>query len=114
MAPKSVSLGNIIDAYDKAGGCGITDEFAFDDVEKARAGAHGSLAGKIHTAFHEVIGHASGQLEPGVEEPASTLKEYASTMEEGRADLVALYFHARREAHRVGIGQKLGDWPLRI
>jgi dipeptidyl-peptidase-3 len=50
------------------------------------------LAGKIHTAFHEVIGHASGQLEPGVEEPASTLKEYASTMEEGRADLVALYF----------------------
>ncbi len=89
---KSVSLGNIIDAYDKAGGSGITDEFAFDDVEKARAGAHGSLAGKIHTAFHEVIGHASGQLEPGVEEPASTLKEYASTMEEGRADLVALYF----------------------
>ena len=89
---KSVSLGNIIDAYDKAGGSGITDEFAFDDVEKARARAHGSLAGKIHTAFHEVIGHASGQLEPEVEEPASTLKEYASTMEEGRADLVALYF----------------------
>ena len=89
---KSVSLGNIIDAYDKAGGSGITDEFAFDDVEKARARAHGSLAGKIHTAFHEVIGHASGQLEPGIEEPASTLKEYASTMEEGRADLVALYF----------------------
>ena len=89
---KSVSLGNIIDAYDKAGGSGLTDEFAFDDVEKARARTHGSLAGKIHTAFHEVIGHASGQLEPGVEEPASTLKEYASTMEEGRADLVALYF----------------------
>jgi dipeptidyl-peptidase-3 len=89
---KSVSLGNIIDAYDKAGGSGITDEFAFDDVEKARARAHGSLAGKIHTAFHEVIGHASGQLEPGIQEPASTLKEYASTMEEGRADLVALYF----------------------
>ena len=89
---KSVSLGNIIDAYDKAGGSGITDEFAFDDVEKARARAHGGLAGKIHTAFHEVIGHASGQLEPGIQEPASTLKEYASTMEEGRADLVALYF----------------------
>ena len=89
---KSVSLGNIIDAYDKAGGSGITDEFAFDDVEKARARAHGSLAGKIHTAFHEVIGHASGKLESEVEEPASTLKEYASTMEEGRADLVALYF----------------------
>lgn len=89
---KSVSLGNIIDAYDNAGGGGLTDEFAFDDVEKARARTHGTLAGKIHTAFHEVIGHASGQLEPGVLEPASTIKEYASTLEEGRADLVALYF----------------------
>ncbi len=89
---KSVSLGNIIDAYDNAGGGGLTDEFAFDQSERLRARSHGTLAGKIHTAFHEVIGHASGQLEPGVGEPASTIKEYASTLEEGRADLVALYF----------------------
>ncbi len=104
---KSVSLGNIIDAYDKAGGSGITDEFAFDDVEKARARAHGSLAGKIHTAFHEVIGHASGQLEPGVEEPASTMKEYASTMEEGRADLVALYFMLDEKLMELGLVKNL-------
>ena len=100
---KSVSLGNIIDAYDRAGGSGLTDEFAFDAQEKARAAAHGSLAGKIHTAFHEVIGHASGKLEPGVEEPASTLKEYASTMEEGRADLVALYFMLDEKLVELGL-----------
>jgi dipeptidyl-peptidase-3 len=104
---KSVSLGNIIDAYDKAGGSGMTDEFAFDDVEKKRAGSHGTMAGKIHTAFHEVIGHASGQLEPGVEEPASTLKEYASTMEEGRADLVALYFMLDEKLIELGLVKNL-------
>ena len=46
----------------------------------------------MHTALHEVIGHASGQLNPGVPEPNVTLKHYSSTLEEGRADLVALYF----------------------
>jgi len=104
---KSVSLGNIIDAYDNAGGGGLTDEFAFDDVEKARAKTHGTLAGKIHTAFHEVIGHASGKLEPGVAEPASTLKEYASTMEEGRADLVALYFMLDEKLIELGLVKNL-------
>ena len=104
---KSVSLGNIIDAYDNAGGGGLTDEFAFDDVEKARAKTHGTLAGKIHTAFHEVIGHASGKLEDGVAEPASTLKEYASTMEEGRADLVALYFMLDEKLIELGLVKNL-------
>ena len=104
---KSVSLGNIIDAYDNAGGGGLTDEFAFDDVEKARARTHGTLAGKIHTAFHEVIGHASGQLEPGVLEPASTIKEYASTLEEGRADLVALYFMLDEKLIELGLVKNL-------
>lgn len=46
----------------------------------------------MHTALHEVIGHASGQLNPGIPEPNVTLKQYSSTLEEGRADLVALYF----------------------
>ena len=104
---KSVSLGNIIDAYDNAGGGGLTDEFAFDDVEKARARTHGTLAGKIHTAFHEVIGHASGQLEPGILEPASTIKEYASTLEEGRADLVALYFMLDEKLIELGLVKNL-------
>ena len=89
---KSVSLGNITEAYDRAGGSGLLQEFAHDAEEVALAEAHGDLAGKLHTAMHEVIGHASGQIEPGVGETKETLKEYASTIEEGRADLVALYF----------------------
>lgn len=104
---KSVSLGNIIDAYDHAGGGGLTDEFAFDQSERLRARSHSTLAGKIHTAFHEVIGHASGQLEPGVGEPASTIKEYASTLEEGRADLVALYFMLDEKLIELGLIKNL-------
>jgi dipeptidyl-peptidase-3 len=102
-----VSLGNIIDAYDKAGGTGILDEFANDDQEKARAKTHGSLAGKLHTAFHEVIGHASGRLEKGVLEPSSTIQEYASTLEEGRADLVALYFMLDEKMLELGLMKTL-------
>ena len=104
---KSVSLGNIIDAYDKAGGTGILDEFANDDQEKARAKTHGTLAGKLHTAFHEVIGHASGRLEEGVLEPSSTIQEYASTLEEGRADLVALYFMLDEKMLELGLMKTL-------
>lgn len=89
---KSVSLGNIISAYDKAGGAGIVGEFAYSEREKELAAKHGYLAGKLHTALHEVIGHASGALNPGVGQPAETLKQYASTLEEARADLVGLYY----------------------
>ncbi|MCB9235631.1 MAG: dihydrofolate reductase [Bacteroidia bacterium] len=89
---KSVSLGNIVEAYDKASGYGGLDEFAYSDEEKARAKAHGGISDKMHTALHEVIGHASGQIEPGIGTPKQTLKNYASTLEEGRADLVALYY----------------------
>ena len=89
---KSVSLGNIVNAYDKAAGGGVLTEFAHDEVEVMRVQAHSELAGKLHTAMHKVIGHASGQLEPGVGTPKETIQEYSSTLEEGRADLVALYF----------------------
>lgn len=89
---KSVSLGNIIDAYNNAGGSGRLKEFAHDEEEVKRAEEFGQLASKLHTSLHEVIGHASGKLNPGVGQPKETLKQYASTMEEGRADLVALYF----------------------
>lgn len=88
---KSVSLGNIIEAYDKADGPGLLTEFANDAEEIARAKEFGGLVAKMHTALHEVIGHASGQLEPGVD-PSAALKNYASPLEESRADLVALYF----------------------
>ena len=89
---KSVSLGNIVEAYDRAGGSGILTEFAHDDQEMEMSKTHAALAGKLHTAMHEVIGHASGKLEEGIGEPKQTIKEYSSTLEEGRADLVALYF----------------------
>ncbi len=89
---KSVSLGNIVNAYDKAAGAGVLEEFVHDAAELGRVQRHGELAGKLHTAMHEVIGHASGQLEEGVGTPKETIQEYSSTLEEGRADLVALYF----------------------
>ncbi|MCB0557164.1 MAG: dihydrofolate reductase [Phaeodactylibacter sp.] len=88
---KSVSLGNIIEAYDKADGPGMLSEFANDEEEIARAKEYGNVAAKMHTALHEVIGHASGQLEPGID-PSAALVNYASPLEEARADLVALYF----------------------
>lgn len=89
---KSVSLGNIINAYRGAGTPGSLAEFTFSDEERLRAEQHAELGDKLHTALHEVIGHASGQLEPGIGTPKETLKNYASTLEEGRADLVALYY----------------------
>lgn len=89
---KSVSLGNIINAYSMAEGPGLLNEFAHDAEEVERSKKHGQLASKILTALHEVVGHASGQLEPGVGMPAETLKNYASPLEEARADLVGLYY----------------------
>ena len=89
---KSVSLGNIIDAYSKADGPGLLQEFSNDEEEMARSKEFGELASKMHTALHEVVGHASGQLEDGVATPKETLKNYASPLEEARADLVALYY----------------------
>lgn len=89
---KSVSLNNIENAYGKAGGAAAVAEFANDPEEIARAEKYSEACGKMHTALHEVIGHASGQLKAGMPEPNVTLKQYASTLEEGRADLVALYF----------------------
>jgi dipeptidyl-peptidase-3 len=89
---KSVSLGNIIQAYSKSSGVSSLKEFCYDQAEIDRAEKYDSLANQVHVALHEVVGHASGQIEPGVAGPDVTLKSYASTLEEGRADLVALYF----------------------
>jgi dipeptidyl-peptidase III len=89
---KSISLNNIENAYGKASGSLALLEFANDPEEVELAKKYGEACGKMHTALHEVIGHASGQLNPGVPEPSVTLKQYASTLEEARADLVALYY----------------------
>ena len=98
---KSVSLGNISEAYDKASGGEMMKEFAWDDAERERAEKHGSLAGKLHTALHEVIGHASGVLESGVD--PEVLKNYASPLEEARADLVALYYIMDPKLQEMGL-----------
>lgn len=89
---KSVSLSNIENAYGKAGGALATAEFANDPEEVENAKKYAEACGKMHTALHEVIGHASGQLKEGVPEPNITLDKYSSTLEEARADLVALYY----------------------
>ncbi|UYZ59517.1 dipeptidyl-peptidase 3 family protein [Hymenobacter latericus] len=100
---KSVQLGNIVEAYDQASAGGMLDEFAYSDEEKQRARQYGSLAGKLHTDMHEVIGHASGQLNPGVGTTKETLKSYASAIEEGRADLVALYYLMDPKLIQLGV-----------
>ncbi len=100
---KSVSLSNIIDAYRNAGTKGALAEFCWDDAEIARAKEHGEIGDKMHTALHEVIGHASGKLEPGVGTPKETLKNYASALEEGRADLVALYYLMDEKLVELGL-----------
>ena len=89
---KSVTLYNIVDAYDKTGGKDILKEFAFDVQEVERANKYASLADNMHTALHEVLGHASGKISPNLKvDPQAALPGYYSTLEEARADLVALY-----------------------
>lgn len=89
---KSVSLGNIKDAYNQAASKGSLDEFFYGDEAKNRIKKYKVQASNMHTALHEVIGHASGKLNPGIGTPHETLKNYSSTLEEARADLVALYY----------------------
>jgi len=88
---KSVSINNITGAYDKAAaGNGFLDEFVFSPAEKELIEKFGSQVDNLHTNLHECLGHASGQLLPGVDENA--LKIYGSTIEEARADLFGLYY----------------------
>lgn len=105
---KSVSLGNIVYAYDEVASKGSAiSEFAWDKAEIDRAKQFGALAGALHTDLHEVIGHASGQLNPGIGTPKETLKQYASTLEEARADLVALYFITDPHLIKLGVMKSL-------
>ncbi len=101
---KSVSLGNIVRSYNEAGkGSGLREEFYFDKAMIARADEFGALAADLHTDLHEVIGHASGKLNEGVADPSITLKNYASTLEEARADIVALYFIMDQKMVDIGV-----------
>ncbi len=98
---KSVSLGNIEHAYDQSGKETVLEEF-FLPEQRQWLKDYGDLASRLHTGLHEVIGHASGKLEPGVAPPHDTLKSYASALEEARADLVGLYYIG--DQHLVDMG----------
>ena len=101
---KSVSLSNIVHAFNlSSANSGVLDEFAFDPAVKARIRQYGTLSSDLHTDMHECIGHASGQLNPGVATPDKTLKNYASTLEEARADLVALYYIMDPKLMEIGV-----------
>ena len=99
---KSVTLENITDAYDEvANGTGFNEEFAYSNTEVQLMKKYLTIADKLHTDLHECLGHASGQLLPGVDPDA--LKAYGSTLEEGRADLFALYYLADPKLVELGI-----------
>lgn len=89
---KSVNLGNIVESKEHAAGGSVVNEFYCTQEIKDLVINYAGLADKLHTDMHEVIGHASGRIEDGKGQPHETLKNYASALEEGRADLVALYY----------------------
>ena len=105
---KSVNLGNIVHAYDaakKSGG--VLGEFAASAEEIARSNKWGNYADILHTDMHEVIGHALGRIKEGVGTPKETLRNYASTLEEARADLVALYYLLDPKLVEIGVMEDL-------
>lgn len=104
VGSKSVSLSNIIYSYNVATAKGgLLDEFGLNDTVKNRIKQYGALASDLHVDMHECIGHASGQLNPGVETTDKTLKNYASCLEEARADLVGLYYIMDQKLIDIGV-----------
>jgi dipeptidyl-peptidase-3 len=99
---KSVMLANIVAAYNAVRG-DVDREFSYAPAEIERNERCGELAATLHVDLHEVIGHGSGQLEPGVGPLHETLKNYGSTLEEARADLVALYFAVDPKLVELGL-----------
>jgi dipeptidyl-peptidase-3 len=101
---KSVSLSNIVHAYNESSkGGGYLKEFVSDQAVLDRIQKYGNLSSDLHTDMHECIGHASGQLNPGIGTPDKTLKSYASCLEEARADLVALYYITDQKLVDIGV-----------
>lgn len=99
---KSVTIGNLTEAYNQAAkGNGFDDEFVVDDKTRVLIDQFGDLCDDLHTDLHECLGHGSGQLLPGVSPDA--LKSYGSTIEEARADLFGLYYIADSEMVRLGL-----------
>ena len=106
---KSISLGNILYSYGQAGSSGKLEEFAYDSEGIKLEKKYGKDADNLHTALHEVIGHASGKIIEGVGTPKETLKSYASSLEEARADLVALYYIPDKKMEDLGVAESAKD-----
>jgi dipeptidyl-peptidase-3 len=100
---KSVALSNVNEAYDRSTPGSMRGEFVWTQEEAERATKYGTMAGELTTDLHEVIGHASGQQAPGKGNPQALIKEEFSALEEGRADLVGLYFIADPKMVELGI-----------
>jgi dipeptidyl-peptidase-3 len=99
---KSVTIGNITDAYNKAAhGNGFNEEFAYSDAELQLIDKYADVTDELHTDLHECLGHGSGKLLPGVDPDA--LKAYGSTIEEARADLFGLYYVADPKLVELGL-----------
>ena len=99
---KSVTIGNITDAYNKAAhGNGFNEEFVYSDAELQLIDKYADVTDELHTDLHECLGHGSGKLLPGVAPDA--LKAYGSTIEEARADLFGLYYLADPKLVELGL-----------
>lgn len=108
---KSVSLSNVIEAYEESTPDSFRHEFAWSDAEIERNKRWGAFASELTTEIHEVLGHGSGRTAPGVDgQPQELLKEQYSALEESRADLVALYFVADPYLAELGLISK-ADQP---
>jgi dipeptidyl-peptidase-3 len=101
---KSVSLSNVAEAYERSTPSAYRAEFAWDEAEVARATRWAAFASELTTNLHEVIGHGSGLVSDALDgKPEAALREHFSTIEEARADLVALYFVADRAMIDLGL-----------
>ena len=99
---KSVTIGNITDAYNKAAhGNGFNEEFVYSADELALIDKYADLTDELHTDLHECLGHGSGKMLPGAD--ADSLKAYGSTIEEARADLFGLYYVADAKLLELGL-----------
>jgi dipeptidyl-peptidase-3 len=101
---KSVSIANVVEAYDRSTPFAAKSEFCWDAAELARTEKWGPLVSDLHTNMHEVIGHASGRQAPDKQgDPAQWIKENYSALEEARADLVALWFLRDEKLRELGL-----------
>ena len=99
---KSVTIGNLTEAYNKAAqGNGFRDEFVIDEETISLMNKYEDITDDLHTDLHECLGHGSGQLLPGTDPDA--LKAYGSTIEEARADLFGLYYVADHKLVELGL-----------